>query len=438
MDSGEKARLSVKEADRVGVMQAVVGGRLRQREAAEQLGVCVRQVRRLAGRYKRYGAAGLVSLRRGKRSNRAIAEETRRGIMELVKQRYADFPPTLAQEKLREEHGYRLSVETLRGWLIEEGLWQPKARRSGRVHQPRERRPCVGELVQIDGSAHDWFEGRGQRCCLIAFVDDATSRLLALRLWAAETTQAYMQTLRGYLERHGRPVALYSDKHSIFRVNRPEQEGARTQFTRALEALDIQPIHAHTPQAKGRVERAFQTLQARLPREFRLRGLSGIEAANAFVPQYMAEYNARFGRAPQNAQDAHRAVEWEAAELDRILCPQHVRRLSKNLTFKFQGSEYGIQGQGKGYRLRYAAVTVCALYDGPLRVLHQGRELAAKQLVEGPPPLPVDDEKSVQRTVQRVRQEQARRIRKPHRKHIWRKMAREAVALAEAKRQGLS
>ena len=174
--------------------------------------------------------------------------------MELVRKRYADFPPTLAHEKLTERHGYRLSVETLRGWLIEAGLWKL------RVHPPRERRSCVGELVQIDGSRHDWFEGRAERCSLLAFVDDATSRLLALRFWEAETTQAYMQTLREYLQQHGRPVALYSDKHSIFRVNRPDQEGEWTQFTRALKTLNIEPIHAHTPQAKGRVERAFQTL----------------------------------------------------------------------------------------------------------------------------------------------------------------------------------
>ena len=355
-----------------------------------------------------------------------------------MQQRYADFPPTLAHEKLTEGHGYRLSVETLRGWLIEAGLWQPQARRRARLHPPRERRPCVGELVQIDGSPHDWFEGRAARCCLLAFVDDATSRLLALRFWEAETTQAYMQTLREYLQQHGRPVALYSDKHSIFRVNRPDREGEWTQFTRALKELDIEPIHAHTPQAKGRVERAFQTLQTRLPRELRLRGLDGIGAANAFLPHYRADYNARFGQAPRSKQDAHREVGRQAIELDRILCPQQVRRLSKNLTFKFQGSTYGIQGQGKGYRLRHAAVTLCAGYDGRLTVLYQGRELEAKRLLEGPPPVALDDAKSVHRTVERAKREQARRAWTAGRNHPWRKMARQAVVLAEAKRQAVS
>ena len=195
----------------------------------------------------------------------------------------------------------------------------------------------MGELAPIDGSPHDWFEGRAARCCLLSFVDDATSRLLALRFWEAETTQAYMQTLREYLQQHGRPLALYSDKHSTFRVNRAHREGEWTQFTRALKALDMQPIHAHTPQAKGRVERAFQTLQRTLPRELRLNKLDSIETANSFLPHYMADYNARFSLPPRQAPDAHRELGFPAAELDRILCPQHARRLSKNLTFSFQG-----------------------------------------------------------------------------------------------------
>ena len=252
--------MSGQELERMSVVSAVVEKRMRQRAAAERVGVTERQVKRWAARW------------RGRRPNNAIAAATRREILELVEQRYADFPPTLAHEKLTQVHGYRLSVETLRQGLIEEGLWPPQARPLARRHQPRERRPCVGELVQIDGSPHDWFEGRAERCCRLAFVDDATSRLLVLRLWEAETTQAYTQTLREYLERHGRPVALYSDQHSILRVNRPDREGEWTQFTRALQTLDIQPIPANTPPAKGRVERAFQTLQGRLPRELRLCG----------------------------------------------------------------------------------------------------------------------------------------------------------------------
>ena len=183
----------------------------------------------------------------------------------------ASFAPTLAWEKLTEVHGYGVSVETLRKWMVAEGLWRSKKRPGARVHQSRPRRPALGELVQIDGSPHAWFEDRGRRSTLIAFIDDATSRLMALRFAEAETTEAYMRTLRGYLDQHGRPVAIYSDKHSIFRVNQQDREGDLTQFTRVLKTLDIQPIHANTPQAKGRVERANQTLQDRLVKELRLR-----------------------------------------------------------------------------------------------------------------------------------------------------------------------
>ena len=179
----------------------------------------------------------------------------------MVRERYEDFAPTLAWEKLTEVHGYGVSVETLRKWMVAEGLWRSKKRPGARVHQSRPRRPALGELVQIDGSPHAWFEDRGRRCTLIVFIDDATSRLMALRFAEAETTEAYMRTLRGYLDQHGRPVAIYSDKHSIFRVNQQHREGDLTQFTRMLKTLDIQPIHANTPQAKGLVERPIRYIR---------------------------------------------------------------------------------------------------------------------------------------------------------------------------------
>lgn len=424
--------MSIKEADRLGVVQAVIGKRLKQREAAAQLGLTDRQVRRLVQRYRQEGPAGLVSRHRGRRPGNAIAKGTRQAILGRVRERYADFPPTLAREKLVERDGYRVSVETLRQWMTQEGLWKPKGRRPVRVHQTRLRRARVGELTQIDGSPHAWFEGRARQCSLIAFVDDATSRLMAARFWPAETTEAYMRTLREYLQRHGRPVALYSDRHSIFRVNRPDREGERTQFTRAVEALGIEPIHAHSPQAKGRIERAYGVLQERLVRELRLQGASSLEAGNAFLPTYLEEYNRRFGKEPREQQDAHRATGWTGAELDRILCPQHVRKLTKNLTFKFRNREYGIQGEGRGYRLRGAAVTLCEGYDGTLTVLREGRELEARLLGEGPPPVALDDEKSVNARVEAALRRPAIQ---PAGNHPWRAMARAAANMAEAQRQ---
>ena len=413
--------MTVAEADRAAVVMAVVEKRMRQREAAERLGLCVRQVKRLAKRYRAQGAAGMASARRGVPSNRAFGEEARREALRLVREHYADFGPTFAAEKLLERHGVSVSRETLRKWMTEDGLWRPKGHREAVVHQSRERRPRLGELVQVDGSPHDWFEGRGPRCALIVFIDDATSRLLALRFFAAETTEAYMETLRGHLAEHGRPVSPCSDRYGVFRVNRKGREGAPTQFTRALATLDIEPIHARTPQAKGRVERANRTLQDRLAKEMRLRGIGGMEAANAYLPEFVAEHNRRFAVAPREAEDAHRTVLHDADELALILSEHHVRKLPKNLTFQFERREHQLTGEGKGRRLRGAAVTVCKGYDGSVAVLLGGRRLAFRVLGEGEAAVPVADEKDVGERVDAAKAAQAARTGwKPAPDHPWR------------------
>jgi len=420
--------MSQKEVGRLEVIQAVASKQLRQVDAAAQLGVSVRQVKRLVRRYRQAGPAGLVSGHRGKRANNALPEAVRQAALRLVREHYHDFGPTLACEKLVEQHGLSLSTETLRQWMVAEGLWQPKRAKQARIHQRRPRRHCLGELVQVDGSPHDWFEDRGPRCTLIVFIDDATGRLMALRFARAETTQAYMQTLEHYLHQHGRPVAVYSDKHSIFRVNRPEREGELTQFSRALKTLDIEPIHANSPQAKGRVERANQTLQDRLVKELRLRGVHDIEAANAWLPEFMADYNARFAVAAHSPNDAHRTLVHSAEELALILCLHHTRILSKNLTFQFKNREYQLQGQNQGYRLRGAGVTVCESFDSPVTVLYQGRVLPYRLLAEGEAPIALDDEKSIDQTIEQAKTRQAiRPPRKPAPDHPWSRMIRVAV-----------
>lgn len=419
---GDQVTMSQRELDRVGVIQAVANRQLRQREAAEQLNLSVRQIRRLVQRFRAEGPAGLVSRHRGKTPNNAFPPGVRTAVLELLRTRYTGFGPTLAQEKLAEIEGYSLSVETLRQWMIDDNLWTPRTRKQARVHQRRPRRPCLGELVQIDGSPHDWFEDRGPRCTLIVFIDDATSRLMALRFAPAETTQAYMQTLRTYLDQHGRPVALYSDRHSIFRVNHPEQDGQLTQFSRALKTLDIAAIHANTPQAKGRVERANQTLQDRLVKELRLQGIDTIDAANAFLPTFLDPYNARFAVAPQNPTDAHRPLLHDPEALDLILSRHYTRTLSKNLTCQFRNREYQVQTEGQGYRLRGAQVTCCEAFDGQVTLLHNGQPLSYRVLAEGEPPIPLDDEKSLHHTVDQAKtQQQQRRRYKPAPDHPWRR-----------------
>lgn len=412
------------EMDRLGLIQAVVSTRLRQKVAASQLGLTVRQIKRLVRRYREQGATGLISGHRGKLPSNAISAATRAEIMALMNLCYRDFGPTFAREKLVEQDGFNVSVETLRQWMIVDGLWQPKGRKQARIHQRRPRRARFGELVQIDGSPHDWFEGRGPYCTLIVFIDDATSSLMMLRFALAETTQAYMETLRIYLDRYGRPVALYSDKHSIFRVNLPDHEGKLTQFTRALKTVDIEPIHANTPQAKGRVERANSTLQDRLIKEMRLQGINDIDTANAFLDDFVVDYNRRFSVPARNDSNAHREVLHTAEELDLIFTLQHQRQLSKNLTFQHSHHEYQLQGQGKGYRLRGATVTVCEAFDGSVTILHQGRPLTYRILVEGEPPIPLDDEKSIHATVDQALQEQRTRPQwKPAPDHPWKRLA---------------
>ena len=422
--------LSMGEADRAVVLAQVAERRLTQREAAARLGLSVRQVKRLLARYRERGAAGLVSGRRGKRSNNAIAAAVRREVMALVHERYADFGPTFAREKLVEDHGCRLSAETLRKWMIEDGLWRARERRSAVVHPSRPRRACVGDLVQIDGSPHAWFEDRGPCCTLILYVDDATTRLLASAFFAAETTEAYMRTTRAHLAAHGRPVAYYSDRYGVFRVNRRDRAGELTQFGRALRTLDVGAIHAGSPQAKGRVERANRTLQDRLVKEMRLRGIDDVAAGNAYLPEFMADFNRRFAVAPRDSADAHRPVLHDARELDLILCEQHARTLTKNLTLQFENHEYQVTGQGKGYRLRGARVTVCKGFDGAVTVLRDGRELPARLLAEGAAAPPVADGKTVRGRVDEFKAEQhARPAYKPPPDHPWRRPFKpEAVA----------
>ena len=414
--------LSAREADRLAVIREVAERRLRQSEAARRLGLSVRQVKRLVRRYRERGEAGLASSRRGRPPNNAFDEAFKAVVMDLVRERYEDFGPTFACEKLLEEHGHRLSAETLRGWMIGDGLWEPKPRRAIREHPSRPRRECPGDLVQIDGSPHDWFEGRAPACTLIAYVDDATSALLAAGFFPAETTEAYMKTTRAHLASRGRPVAYYSDRYGVFRVNRRDREGEPTQFVRALGTLDIESIHAGSPQAKGRVERANRTLQDRLVKEMRLRGIAGIEAGNAYLPAFMADYNRRFAVSPRNPADAHRAVLHDERELDLILCEQHARKVTRNLSISFEGRTYQVTGHGKGYRLRGAAVTVCKGFDGGVTVLRDGRELPVRLLADGEDPLPVEDGKSVRQRVDRAKAEQqSRPAWKPAPDHPWRR-----------------
>lgn len=368
--------MSVTEIDRLSIMQKIVDKRLKQREGARLLNLSKRQMIRLVKIFRREGAAGLVSKQRGRASNRQYSAEFKSKTVALIQAHYPDFGPTLAMEKLLKKHEISISDETARKWMIAEGLWTPHRRRNAVVHQQRERRPCFGELVQIDGSPHDWFEGRAEKCCLLVFIDDATSRLLHLRFEPAETTAGYFHSIHALLRQHGTPVAFYSDRHGIFRINIPSAaDDAQTQFGRAMETLNIEIICANSPQAKGRVEKANRTLQDRLVKELRLMKINDIETANAFLPEFIIDFNKRFAVEPANETDAHRPCKLSDEALKEILCYHTNRKLSKNLELSYDNLIYQVKIQGEGYALRRAQISVHEHLDGQVSLYYKGRKL---------------------------------------------------------------
>jgi hypothetical protein len=360
--------MSKREFERAALMRQVHERKLTQAAAARLLGLSQRQTERLYQKYRTAGPGALVSRKRGQPSNRQIPDERRGAVLEIVRARYADFGPTLAREKLLECHGLCVSTETLRKWMTEDGLWVPHARRRDRIHQPRRRRACVGELIQIDGCDHDWFEERAARCVLLVYVDDATSQLMQIHFCEAESTFEYFEATRGYLERFGKPVAFYSDKATVFHVNAREPCGGDgvTQFGRAMSDINVDVICANSAPAKGRVERAHSTLQDRLVKELRLRGISSIGAANAFAAEFMTDYNARFAKKPQHELDAHRPL-LRSEKLDDILCWQEPRKVSKSLTINYQRRLYLLKDSAETRALAGKHITMFELRDGSVQ-----------------------------------------------------------------------
>lgn len=311
-------------------------GRLGVRSAANLLNLSERQIFRLLRRFRKDGPSAILHKARGRAPNNRIGAAKRRFALDLVRESFADFDPTLAAEMLAEHHGLIVSRETLRKWMIDEGLWLSRKQRRT-FHQPRPRRECFGELIQIDGSDHRWFEDRGPACTLLVFIDDATSTLMHLRFVKSESTFSYFGALEGYLMDHGRPVAFYSDKYTVFRV---AQQGAKsgygmTQFGRALNALNIEILCANSSQAKGRVERPNRTLQDRLVKELRLAGVSDMDTGNAFLPSFMERFNAKFAKAPARSDNLHRTLNIEPDRLRDILCLRNERYVGKQLAFSY-------------------------------------------------------------------------------------------------------
>lgn len=376
MNGRELITASMRELERVKVIAAVVEGRLRCFQAAERLQLGERQISRLCRRYEACGPAGLVSGKRGRPSNRELPVDLRARAMALVRERYADFGPTLACEKLHECHGLVLSKETVRRWMRDAGLWIPRAQRPPKVYQPRARRACFGELVQIDGSDHRWFEDRAPACTLLVYVDDATSRLVALHFTATESTFSYFEATRAYLERYGKPVAFYSDRASVFHCKGHTATPGKgvTHFGRAMYELNIDTFCANSSPAKGRVERAHLTLQDRLVKELRLRGISTVLDANAYAPAFIAAYNARFAKPPRSAFDAHRPLR-DDEDLDQLMTWREPRRVTKALTVQYDRVIYLLEDTPANRKLIHRYIDAWEYPDGRIELRADGLAL---------------------------------------------------------------
>jgi hypothetical protein len=397
------------ELKRLHVIQKVLERVVKQVEAAEMLFLSPRQIRRIVKRIKIEGDRGIIHKSRGKPSNRRIPGKIRDRVIRLYRTQYQDFGPTLATEKLLERDEVGISDETLRRWLIETGDW--KKTRKHRGHRRwRERKPHYGEMLQMDGSHHDWFEGRGPWCVLMGYIDDATGKVFA-RFYDYEGTIPAMESFKRYSKKYGLPMNVYLDKHSTYKSTakptiQDELNNVKplSQFERALKELGVEVIHAHSPQAKGRIERLFRTFQDRVVKEMRLRGIRTLEEANQFLEEYLPLYNKRFSVCPKEKDNFHRPLP-KGLALDTILCVKTERSLRNDFTVAHNKKLYQIEDT-----VRAAKVVVQERIDGSMRMIYRDQSLRFKEIIERP-----------------VREEKApvmMRRRKPVRpspNHLWRK-----------------
>jgi transposase len=377
-------KMSRRELDRVVILDSVRKRELTQARAAEVLGLSERQIRRLVDRLRKEGPPGIAHQSRGKRSPRKLPDEMVTDIIDRVSQRYWDFGPTFAAEKLREREGIEISREKLRQVMLEAGLWK-RARRSKKVHVWRERKAHCGQMVQMDGSPHDWLEGRGPEMVLMGYIDDASSRYFG-RFYEYEGVYPAMDSLERYIRRYGRPMSLYMDKHSTYKTTRQasldellRDQSAETQLGRACRELAIEVIYAGSPQAKGRVERSFRTHQDRLIKEMRLAGICTMEQANEFLDGYLPLHNQRFSVQPLKDKDLHRRLPPGMKYRD-ILCLKDKRTISNGYTIKWKSRLLLIDKPTA--MMRRHRVEVREHFDGTIEIIFKGRKLKYREITE--------------------------------------------------------
>ncbi len=367
-----------KDLERIKIIERLAKKELTQIEAGKLLDISDRQIRTLLKRYQEFGDEGVISKKLGN-NNSQLSQPLKDKALRLIAEKYPDFGPTLATEKLQGLHSVFLSIETVRQLMIRHKLWIPHVQPPLTYHPLRPRRSNFGELVLIDGSVEFWFEGRGPKCVLLVFIDDATSSILNLFFTPTEDLVGYFRAMDIYLHKYGRPLALYSDRHAVFNVERKrknpltgEEEGI-TQFERAMTELDVKLIHAHSPQAKGRVERCNRTLQDRFIKELRLQGISDIQTANVFAEAYRLEHNKRFEEPPAQSTDLHRSL--EQYDLSRILRPNHHRIIQKDLSFQYESEIYQVQENSQLPGLRGKIILVWLDDIGYVHAQYEGNEL---------------------------------------------------------------
>jgi len=367
--------LSNKELARVEIVALLDKRVITVTEAQILLKVQRGQTYRLWSKYRLHGPSGLISKARGVTGNRAFPLKLKARVLELIREQYHDYGPNLIAEILFERHAIKLSNETVRSWMIAAGLWITNRAKRRQLHQPRKRMTHYGDLVQMDGSDHDWFEGRGPRCTAMVMVDDATGKLQALRFFPRENRDAYFQTAHSYVADHGRPARIQTDRHAAI-----WSRDQRTDFTIALQDR-LRIIHsiAYSPESKGRVERINRTLQDRLVKAFRREGVSTIESANEYAATFMRAFNSRFGREPRAPENSHRTVHPD--DLASALSMREERRVTKQLTFSFRRHEYIIEGAIEDRPWIGRRVTVEIRLDGTMIVFADGRQLTVRRVL---------------------------------------------------------
>ena len=386
----ETITLRKRDAERLRVLHQVMDGMITQIYAGQLLNITDRQVRTLVGRVREEGAKGLIHRSRGRESPRKMAEAMEDRIAGIIRRKYPDFSPLLASEKLLDRHRIEVSREKVRQVMMAEGLWKRRRYRK-EAHFWRERKHRLGEMVQMDGSHHGWLEGRGPRMVLMGYVDDATGRFYG-RFYDHEGVYPAMDSLRRYIELYGLPLAIYLDKHSTYKTTRQadmdellKEKQAETQFERALGELEIKGIHAHSPQAKGRVERAFRTLQDRLVKEMRLARVKDLEEANRFLEGYCQVHNRRYCAEALEPEDLHRPLP-KSADLDDVLCIQGFRTVNEGYLVKWRGRMYVLEKPS--LTLRQQELVVLERFDGRLSLRFTGRDLEYRQVLEPKRPAP--------------------------------------------------